>query len=93
MKRHVWIRLVISVALGLALVLIGITPPLWINAAYAQVPPSGTFSATRNCAAPRAINCLNPGGVRVANCQRYEAFDFNSDEQKYIQIKISGAKT
>lgn len=91
MKRHVWIRLAASVALGLALVLLGITPLLWIDAAYAQVPPSGTFSATRSCAAPRAINGLNPGGVRVSNGQRYEAIGFNSEEQKFIQIKVPGA--
>ena len=91
MKPHNWIRLAASVALRLALVLLGITPLLWMDAAYAQFPPSGTFTATRSCAAPRAINGINPGGVQVSNGQRYEAIGFNSDEQKFIQIKIPNA--
>ena len=86
-----WIKLAASLALGLALVLLGITPFPSIEAAVAQVPPSGTFSADRTCQAPRAINGQNPGNVQVTNGQRYEAIGFNSSEKKFIQIKVPGA--
>lgn len=91
MKRHIWTRLAASVALGLAIVLLGITPFPSIKVAYTQVPPSGTFTVTRPCEAPRAINGRNPGNIRVSKGQRYEAVGFNSSEQKFIQIKVPGA--
>jgi hypothetical protein len=91
MKCRMWIKLAASLALGLALVLLGITPFSSIEAAVAQVPPSGTFSADRTCEAPRAINGQNPGNVQVRNGQRYEAIGFNSSEKKFIQIKVPGA--
>lgn len=90
MKRHIWIKLATSLVLGLALVLLGITPFLSIEAAFAQVPPSGTFTATRRCEASRGINGQNPGNIRVVNGQRYEAIGFNSSERRYIQIKVPG---
>jgi hypothetical protein len=91
MKYCIWTRLAASLVLGLALVLLGITPFPSIKAAYAQVPPSGTFTAKRTCEAPRAINGLNPGNIRVSNGQSYQAVGFNSPEQKFIQIKVPGA--
>jgi hypothetical protein len=51
MKRYFWIRLAVSLALGLALALLGVTPGLSIDAAYAQVPPPETFTANNPCAA------------------------------------------
>lgn len=91
MKYRIWTKLAASLVLGLALVLLGITPFPSIKAAYAQVPPSGTFTATRSCEAPRAINGYNPGNIQITNGQRYEAVGFNSPARKYIQIKVSGA--
>jgi hypothetical protein len=91
MKYRIWTKLAASLVLGIALVLLGMTPIPSIQAAYAQVPPSGTFTATRTCDAPRAINGYNPGNIKVANGQRYEGVGFNSPERKYIQIKVSGA--
>jgi hypothetical protein len=90
MKLRIWIKLAASLVLGVALVLLGITP-LSIEAAQAQVPPSGTFTATRTCEAPRAINGANPGNIRVSNTQQYEAVGFNSQEKKFILILVPGA--
>ncbi|MFE1746989.1 EndoU domain-containing protein [Coleofasciculus sp. H7-2] len=75
-----------------AIFLLGIIPLLSIEAAYAQVPPSGTFTATRTCVAPRAINGINPGNIQVSNGQRYQAVGFNSPKRKFIQIAVPGAK-
>jgi hypothetical protein len=91
MKYPMWMKLATSLVLGLALVLFGNTPVFSLKPAYAQVPSTGTFTATRSCEAPRAINGYNPGNIRVSNGQRYEAVGFNSPERKYVQIKISGA--
>lgn len=91
MKCNLWRRFTVSFVLRFAIVLLGITPLLSIDAAYAQVPTSGTFTATRTCVAPRGINGANPGNVRVANGQSYEAVGFNSSEQNFIQIKVPGA--
>jgi hypothetical protein len=90
MKRKKWLELAVYLAIGLAVVLL-IIPLLFNDAAYSQVPPFGTFTATRTCAAPRAINGLNPANVQVSNNQTYQALGFNTEEQKFIQIKIPGA--
>ena len=91
MRYGIWTKLAASLVLGLALVLVGMTPFSSIKAAYAQVPPTGTFTATRSCEAPRAISGYNPGSVKVSEGQRYEAVGFNSPARKYIQVKVSGA--
>lgn len=90
MKRQNWLELAVCLAIGLAVVLLRI-PILFSDVAYSQVPPFGTFTATRTCAAPRAINGLNPGNIQVSNNQSYQALGFNTEEQKFIQIKIPGA--
>ncbi|MBD2744174.1 EndoU domain-containing protein [Coleofasciculus sp. FACHB-1120] len=77
--------------LRFAIFWLGIFPLLSI-AAYAQVPPSGTFTATRTCVAPRAINGINPGNIQVSKGQRYQAVGFNSPKRKFIQIAVPGAK-
>lgn len=66
MKRQNWLELAVYLAIGLAVVLLRL-PLLLGDAAYSQVPPFGTFTATRTCVAPRAINGLNPGNVQVSN--------------------------
>ncbi|MFB8791067.1 MAG: EndoU domain-containing protein [Potamolinea sp.] len=90
MKRQNWLELAVYLAIGLAVVLLRL-PLIFSDAAYSQVPPFGTFTATRTCAAPRAINGLNPGNIQVSNNQTYQALGFNTEEQKFIQIKIPGA--
>ncbi|MCL1466518.1 EndoU domain-containing protein [Argonema galeatum] len=85
MKGDFWIRLAASVAIAIALLF------LPINAAIAQVPIAGTFRASSTCEAPRARGGANPGNVRVSNGQRYEALSFNSEDRKFIQIKVPGA--
>lgn len=90
MKRQNLLELTVYLAIGLAVVLLRL-PMLFSDAAYSQVPPFGTFTATRICAAPRAINGLNPGNIQVSNNQTYQALGFNTEEQKFIQIKIPGA--
>ncbi|MEP0782446.1 EndoU domain-containing protein [Coleofasciculus sp. FACHB-129] len=92
MQRNFFISLGASPMLKIAIFLLGIIPLLSIDAAYAQVPPSGTFTATRTCVAPRAINGINPGNIQVSNGQRYQAIGFNSPKRKFIQLAVPGAK-
>lgn len=90
MKLNFWFRLAV-LELKFLLALILISPLLSIYAAYAQVPASGTFRATRTCEATRGINGTNPGNIRVTNGQSYEAVGFNSRQRKFIFIKVPGA--
>lgn len=91
MKRFFRLRLAVGFAIATAFLFLGIIPPLSIHPALAQVAASGTFKATRTCEASRAINGANPGNIRVTNGQSYQAIGFNSQEQRYILIKVPGA--
>lgn len=91
MKGFFRLKLVVSLAIATAFLFLGIVLPLSIHPALAQVSASGTFKATRTCEAPRAINGANPGNVRVTNGQSYQAIGFNSQEQRFILIKVPGA--
>lgn len=92
MKRNFLIKLAPSLAIATALAFPSINAFGSIDAALAQsAPASGTFSATRTCAAQRAINGANPGNIRVSNGQRYQAFGFNSAQKNFILIKVPGA--
>lgn len=59
--------------------------------AIAQVPPSGTFTATQACAATRAINGVNPGNIQLTINQSYAAIGFNSPRREQILIRVPGA--
>ena len=83
-------RLATSAAIGLTMLSLGI-PPLSIPGAQAQVLASGTFTATRNCPAPRAINGANPSNIQVAPNQRYDVIGFNSQARKFLLLKVPGA--
>ncbi|MBW4518966.1 MAG: EndoU domain-containing protein [Scytolyngbya sp. HA4215-MV1] len=77
----------------LAVALLGATVSLslWSGNAAAQVRQSGTFQATQNCLASRAINGANPENVRLVVGQRYELVGFNSPARKYVLLKVPNA--
>jgi len=91
MKRFITTKLAVSLAIGLPLGVLEITPLLVTQTAQAQVRVSGTFTATQTCAAPRGINGVNPGNIQTSPGQRYQAIGFNSRKQEFIQIQVPGA--
>jgi len=91
MRRSFCLRLVAGLAIALCLQFILSIPPFSIHAAFAQIPTTGTFTATRICAATRGINGANPGNIQVTKGQRYEVVGFNSQERRFILIKVPGA--
>lgn len=66
--------------------------PLISGLNAAQAKSLGSFTATRACAAPRAINGQNPGKVQLTVGKRYEVVGFNSPARKFVWLHIAGAK-
>lgn len=90
MNRPLWNHRITKLLAGLALFFsIALLAP---SPAAAQVQAPGTFSATRSCAAPRAINGANPGNIQISPKQRYEAIGFNSNERKFVLIRVPNAQ-
>jgi hypothetical protein len=58
---------------------------------HAQVPATGTFTATQSCSAQRAINGANPGKIMLNPGDRYEVVGFNSDRRTHLLLRIPGA--
>ncbi|WP_083901747.1 EndoU domain-containing protein [Pseudanabaena sp. PCC 6802] len=79
-----------AIALGVLTAILTIAIFIPANILQAQVLQSGTFTASRACAAPRAINGANPGNVRVSKNQKYNAIGFNSTKREYIWLEIPG---
>lgn len=71
---------------------IAIAFPLFLSSlTLAQVPTSGTLSVTQTCAAPRAINGVNPGNIQINKGQNYSVVGFNSAERRYLLILVPNA--
>jgi hypothetical protein len=62
-----------------------------IQTTQAQVPPSGTLSATQACPATPKIEGNNPGNVRLQVGNTYDTVGFNSPARTHILLKIPGA--
>ncbi|MGK7876332.1 MAG: EndoU domain-containing protein [Xenococcaceae cyanobacterium] len=92
MKNSIWMKLAVSLGIGLAIYLLGITP-LSIDTALAQVGPRGTFTTTRTCEATQSIRRgQNPGNIQVSEGQSYEAVGFNSPDREFIYLRVPGAR-
>jgi Bacterial EndoU nuclease len=61
-----------------------------IQTTQAQVPPSGTLSATQACPATPKIEGNNPGNVRLQVGNTYDTVGFNSPARTHILLKIAG---
>jgi Bacterial EndoU nuclease len=64
--------------------------PLSISATNAQIPPTGTFTATQICPATKKIAGNNPGNVRTVVGTTYSSIGFNSAARTDILLKIAG---
>lgn len=73
---------VLSVAVAAAIV---------VEAGYAQVPPTGTFTATQACPARQAINGQNPGNIQLEPGTTYPAVGFNSAQRRFVLLRVPGA--
>lgn len=69
----------------------GLTSLLAMHLVSAQVPPSGSFTATEACAATQAIRGGNPGNVKLTVGTLYEAVGFNSARRQYVLLRVPGA--
>lgn len=57
----------------------------------AQVTATGTFTATQDCPAQRAINGDNPGNVTLTVGDLYEVVGFNSDRRTHVLLRLPDA--
>lgn len=64
--------------------------PLSIPVTNAQIPPTGTFTATQICPTPKKIAGSNPGNIQTVVGQTYSTVGFNSAARTYILLKIAG---
>lgn len=64
---------------------------LSVHPLQAQIPATGTFTATQACPAQRAINGANPGNIVLNPGDRYEVVGFNSDRRTHLLLQIPGA--
>lgn len=70
---------------------ISLTVVLSPSVLQAQVPAQGTFTATKECPAQRAINGENPGNIKLTIGDRYPVVGFNSTRRSHILLQIDGA--
>lgn len=70
---------------------IGLTSSLLIQQTQAQVPPTGTFTATQACPATQAINGRNPGNVKLTVGVLYVAEGFNAPQREFVLLEVPGA--
>jgi hypothetical protein len=75
---------------SLSVVLMGTIAPHLTQETYAQIPPKGTFTASKPCPATKNISGDNPGNVQLAVDQTYTSAGFNSASRTHILLKISG---
>lgn len=62
------------------------------SATHAQVPASGTFTATQACPATQSIRGgRNPGNIQLTVGQRYELVGFNTNRREYAWVVVPGA--
>jgi hypothetical protein len=80
------------VAIGFTGLAIGFTSILAIKNTQAQVPPSGTFTATQACPATQAIrDSRNPGNIMLTVGTPYTAVGFNSPQRQFVLLTVPGA--
>ncbi|MBW4578297.1 MAG: EndoU domain-containing protein [Tildeniella nuda ZEHNDER 1965/U140] len=79
------------IAIGVTCLSIGATSAFFVKTIHAQVPPSGTFTATQACPATQAINGKNPGSVQLTVGTSYTAVGFNSPQRKFVFVTVPGA--
>ncbi|PSB25480.1 EndoU domain-containing protein [Stenomitos frigidus] len=79
------------VAIGFTGLAIGCTSFLVLQNTRAQVPPTGTFTATQVCPATQAINGRNPGNVKLTVGTLYAAQGFNSPQRQFVLLAVPGA--
>jgi len=79
------------IAIGFVGLSIGLSSSLLVENTQAQVPPSGTFTATQACPATQAIRGGNPGGIKLTVGTPYTAVGFNSLQQKFVLLEVPGA--
>ncbi len=79
------------IAIGFVGLSIGLSSSLLVENTQAQVPPSGTFTATQACPATQAIRGGNPGGIKLTVGTPYTAIGFNSPQQKFVLLEVPGA--
>jgi Bacterial EndoU nuclease len=79
------------VAIGFSGLAIGLTSLLVIHHTQAQVPPTGTFTATQACPATQAINGRNPGNIKLTVGTLYAAAGFNSPQRQFVLVEVPGA--
>ncbi|MBD2020459.1 EndoU domain-containing protein [Leptolyngbya sp. FACHB-36] len=64
----------------------------WVaELAQAQIPASGTFTATQPCPAQQTIRGQNPDSVQLTVGERYQTVGFNSQQRSYILLRVPGA--
>jgi hypothetical protein len=88
---HPMKKLVRQTFLKLALLGLGLAPLGTIVSSQAQLMQPGTFRATKDCPATRAINGANPGNIRLNVGQSYSVIGFNSNARRYILLNIPNA--
>ncbi len=81
-----------NIAIGLTGLSIALTSLLFVKTTSAQVPPSGTFTATQACPATQAINGKNPGNLKLTVGTLYAADGFNSPQRQFVLLEVPGAK-
>ena len=79
------------VAIGFTTLAIGCTAVLVVHETQAQVPPTGTFTATQACSATQAINGRNPGNAKLTVGTQYTAVGFNSPQRQFVLLEVPGA--
>ena len=76
------------IAIGLTCLSLGVTFALLIHRTQAQVPPTGTFTATQACPATQAINGKNPGNIKLTVGTLYTAEGFNSPQRQFVLLRV-----
>jgi Bacterial EndoU nuclease len=75
---------------SLSIIMMAAINPLLLQSTDAQVPPTGTFTATRICPATQKIAGDNPGNVQLVIGETFSTVGFNSAARTHILLKIPG---
>ena len=76
------------VTISVTCLALGMTSALLISRTQAQVPPTGTFTATQACPATQAINGKNPGNIKLTVGVLYAAEGFNSPQRQFVLLEV-----
>ncbi|MEP1059669.1 MULTISPECIES: hypothetical protein [Cyanophyceae] len=80
-----------SVTISVACLSLGVTSALLIHRTQAQVPPTGTFTATQACPATQAINGKNPGNIKLTVGVLYAVVGFNNPQRQFVLLEVPQA--